>query len=265
MTGADPLGIARTIEAREARVAARLVAAHRRLFTDSEATRIDVNGACAAFTRPQWPMSRVYGLGMEGPVDPDAFERLRSFYRERDCPVRIELCPFADRSVLVAISGRPAQFGGWKIVLAQELARGVGAPVSAGVGVEIADDAEVWAGTVAQGFDRSANDPTGLDVPRTLYAAEGATCFLARIDGEPAGGGLVGVDGAWAGLGSASTIPGFRGRGVQAALIAARLAFAREAGCTHAVVTAVPGTGSHRNLLRAGFAPLYARCFVEVT
>ena len=51
----------------------------------------------------------------------------------------------------------------------------------------------------------------------------------------------------------ASTLPAFRRRGVQAALLRARLAAARDAGCALVFVGARLANTSARNVERAGF------------
>jgi GNAT superfamily N-acetyltransferase len=51
----------------------------------------------------------------------------------------------------------------------------------------------------------------------------------------------------------------FRRRGVQSALLAARLAWAVEQGCDLAVSFARPGSISHRNIERNGFRVAYTR------
>ena len=63
-------------------------------------------------------------------------------------------------------------------------------------------------------------------------------------------------------LAGAATLPAFRRRGVQRALLAARLAAARRAGCDLAVVTTQPGTQSQVNAERQGFRLLYARAIL---
>lgn len=72
--------------------------------------------------------------------------------------------------------------------------------------------------------------------------------------------GLVQRLGIHAGCGSlmaAETHPQFRRRGVQQALLQARLVAAVQAGCDLATVQRPPGTGSQRNVLRAGFGLMY--------
>mgnify|MGYP003330870158 CR=1 FL=1 len=57
----------------------------------------------------------------------------------------------------------------------------------------------------------------------------------------------------------AATIPRARGRGAQNALLAVRLAYARERGCDIAVVGTACGSASPRNAERNGFRIAYTR------
>ena len=65
-------------------------------------------------------------------------------------------------------------------------------------------------------------------------------------------------------LGAAGTLPEFRRRGAQGAILAARIEAGRQAGCETLVtetgepVDGRPG-GSYRNIVRAGFEPVYVR------
>ena len=86
-----------------------------------------------------------------------------------------------------------------------------------------------------------------------LRSLPGVTALLALIDGEPVGAASVMTLSSTALLGGAATLPAFRRRGVQRALIAARLAVAAHAGCDLAVITADPGSSSGRNAERSGF------------
>lgn len=75
---------------------------------------------------------------------------------------------------------------------------------------------------------------------------------------------FAGAGGAWATL--AATDPAERGRGAQGALLAARILVARRLGLRHVVVeTGEPVGGrpgaSWRNILRAGFLPVFLRPF----
>jgi GNAT superfamily N-acetyltransferase len=54
----------------------------------------------------------------------------------------------------------------------------------------------------------------------------------------------------------------FRRRGIQQALIAARLEFARERGCRIATIGSRPGAGTERNVRRFGFQVAYTKAIV---
>jgi len=60
----------------------------------------------------------------------------------------------------------------------------------------------------------------------------------------------------------AATLPAYRRRGVQSALLASRLALARELGCDLAVVTTQPGSKSQGNVQRLGFELAYSRAIL---
>jgi GNAT superfamily N-acetyltransferase len=83
--------------------------------------------------------------------------------------------------------------------------------------------------------------------------------FLASVDGEPAGAGILDVRGELGLLTSGSTRPPARGRGVQQALIDARVIAAAEAGCRWAISGSSFGNSSMRNLQRAGFSTVFVR------
>ena len=85
------------------------------------------------------------------------------------------------------------------------------------------------------------------------------TTFLARVNGEIAGAGAVGIRDGLAGFFATSVLPAFRGRGVQRSLIAARVEAARRAGCDLYSVAARPGSASQRNFQRSGFQPVYTK------
>lgn len=84
-----------------------------------------------------------------------------------------------------------------------------------------------------------------------------------KVNGQWAGFGAVTVisdqGGGVALLFSAATRPEYRGRGIQSALLSARLHVARERGASLAAVDVTPGSVSERNVIRAGFRLIGAR------
>jgi GNAT superfamily N-acetyltransferase len=65
------------------------------------------------------------------------------------------------------------------------------------------------------------------------------------------------VDAGIAELGGMGTRAPVRGRGIQRACVAHRVAFARDAGCDLLLSSATPSGSSARTLERAGFACVY--------
>jgi ribosomal protein S18 acetylase RimI-like enzyme len=88
-------------------------------------------------------------------------------------------------------------------------------------------------------------------------------CYLARVDGAVAGGATLALREGVAGLFGASTLPAFRNRGLQTALLRQRLARAMAEKCDLAVCIAQPGSISQRNVVRQGFSALYTRVKFE--
>jgi GNAT superfamily N-acetyltransferase len=137
-----------------------------------------------------------------------------------------------------------------------------------GVEVRLSDDRAAWLDVVVDGFAHPDAEgvPAHEDVPREVIEnviadveQAGATPYLAYRDGVVAGGGSVRMADGLAQLTGAATAPAHRRRGVQTALLSARLADAARAGCDIAVVTTQPGSKSQQNIQRRGFHLLYTR------
>ena len=121
-------------------------------------------------------------------------------------------------------------------------------------------EAETWLRAVGGGFDGDSSLATEM---RTILApnfySESAAIFLAEIDGQAVGGGAMYVHDGVVEFGSTSTLPAFRRRGVQTALLDVRLKLAQEIGCDLAMVITSPGTASQRNVMRLGFELAYTK------
>ncbi|RYE90890.1 MAG: GNAT family N-acetyltransferase, partial [Myxococcales bacterium] len=151
-------------------------------------------------------------------------------------------------------------------------------PPASAIGVEAVTDATApdWLATLVEGFGQPDGSGPGLgvdDPSREVLAAifrqflrtPGFRGYLARVDGHPAGAASLRLDLGLAQLCGATTLPAFRRRGVQSALLDARLAVARAAGCDLAVVTTSPGSASQANARRRGFELLYTRALLVKT
>ena len=210
------------------------------------ATATALGGGAAIRIRPRSPMNKIVGAGFDGPLDLAAAP---------DLP--LELSTLADPSVA------PRRYGltGFRHVLVRACAAPLDVPPAPGVTIEAVTDLDAWIATSIAGFGSAGGlDPDVLAATIRDGAVVDATRYLARVDGAPAAVAAMSLDAdGFAMCFGATTLPAARGRGVHAALTAARLADARAAGAALAVVTTGAGSASQRNLERLGFRIAYAR------
>jgi GNAT superfamily N-acetyltransferase len=246
------------------------IAAERSAFADgmsalrpgSGAGWLSVAGGRAIFTGAGFFSNRAMAMGLRGPVSRDQVERIEIFYAEHAVPSQIEIASMADRSLIRLLNQFGYRLVRFRNIYAQALRPGDSsgtAPKTRSLAVEIHEvdesTAADWSRTLLDGFGYT-NDADRDRVAtwnRMLRSLSGMTALVAVIDGEPVGSASVMVLGSTAVLGGATTLAAFRRRGVQRALIEARLAVAARAGCELALVTADPGSSSGRNAERTGF------------
>jgi len=123
------------------------------------------------------------------------------------------------------------------------------------------DEASVFGKMMCSGFGFPAKlEPLWSSV----VGKPGWSCFFAELDGGPISTGAMFASGGWAWLGGGTTVPKFRNRGAQKAVIAARLNEGVKQGVqTFVVETAEPSLGERNislaNLAAMGFAKIYTR------
>lgn len=257
------LALARRIEAADAAGGAECARALAIRCPDLGASSLAVAGGHAVFTGTESPVTQALGVGMDGPVTSDEFERMEDFFRSRSAAVNIELCPLADPSLVNLLAARDYRLLELSNTLVRRLdgqqVELVGAP-AVRVREPESDEVNTWARVVAGGFVEDADPPRHIvDLIANGYQMTGVTCHLAEIDAQLAGGGTVAVHGGVAALLGQSTAPHMRKKGVQAALIRAGLATAAKAGCDLAAACTLPGSVSQRNFERQEFRVVYTR------
>jgi GNAT superfamily N-acetyltransferase len=227
-----------------------------------------IGGGYAVYCGAGNPITQAVGLGLSGAVDKEEFDRLEEFYFSRAETVRVETCPLTDASMLGHYRERGYHVTEFSNVMVKPVIEGQNSLPSALPEIEIRaverGEIELWVMTVAQGF--AEHYPVTEEILRVmkLFAlGEKTECYLAMIDRRVAGGGTLAVRGRIAGLFGASTLPAFRRRGVQTALLRRRMERAAEVGCELAMSLAQPGSVSQRNIARCGFETLYTRVKFE--
>ncbi len=234
-----------------------------------DARVVALGGGVAAFTEPMFgrKLNHVTGLGMAAPVDEDDLATLEAAYGARGLGVELDLCPHADPGLLLLLTRRGYAVNAFSNSYARTLDDVTDAPVPAAIEIlRGAEAAALFVEASVQGFRVQAQQrPSELLVAlaRIAQAREDTSLFVARVDGQVAGSAGLSVMrtplGRVGELYIASTLPAFRGRGVQAALLQARLQAARDADCALAFVGARPANTSARNIERAGFGLAFTK------
>lgn len=265
------LELARRIETAEARAAMETAELMDRERAGTSAAVEHIAGGTAIYCGPDSPVTQAVGLGLNGPVSDDDMELLENFYRTRSETVRVETCPLADASLIAQFRQRAYHATEFSNVFAASLlADGLpiffrpDLPPNTTIARVPADELDLWTLTVAEGFAETFPvTKEMLNVMKLFAQGPHTECYLALVDGKPAAGGTLAVRDGVAGLFGASTLPAFRNRGLQTALLQLRLERARTAGCDLAVSLARPGSASERNIARHGLQTLYTRVKFE--
>jgi len=225
----------------------------------------EIAGGFALYAGDGSPANRAAGLGLHGPVHHAELERVEQFFHSRNALAKLDVCPLADESLFELLKHDAYHLEGFFNALARPLTDDTTPAESAEIQITRAkpEEAELWICTTAQGF-AEADDPSqrDLDILAPNFHSANAACFFAWMDGQPAGGGAMFIHQGTVELGGASTRPAFRKRGVQTALLQARLTAARSAGCDLAMVMTEPGSDSQRNIQRAGFQLAYTKAIL---
>lgn len=236
-----------------------------------------IGDGVAVFAGPGSPINKIIGVGFAGAPDAVRLAEIEALFAGRGSPVQAEVATLADPSWHAIFAPRGYALSGFEHVLGLALAESVPAPAeqaAAPVGLTIVEcthaDKAAWLDAVATGFEHPDDVPAqaaGQEYPRDaverafedVASSRGFRRYLAYVDGVVAGGASLREYEGVAQLCGAATLPRFRRRGVQSALVDARLRDARRRGCDIAVITASPGSKSQQNSQRRGFALLYAR------
>lgn len=273
--------LARRIERAEAGLIAEGVRAAARRVPAAQIVLREMNGGTAAYVEPEAPFNKVAGVGFEGVPAAEALDALEREFRDRHAPLQFEVSTLADPELFRALTRRGYELVGFENVLGIDLRRLNVDVAHAYSGIDVkraeADESHVWLDVVATGFmtpdvfDGPASHEAQIprDVLERVFsdtiAASGFERYLARVDGELAGGASFRIQDGVAQLSGAATLPQHRRKGVQTALLRHRLLEAVRRGCDVAVVTTQPGSKSQENVQQAGFALLYARAILVKT
>ena len=224
----------------------------------------EVCGGHMSFCGLGSPVGRAVALGLDRPFTATDLDHVEAFYRQHEAPAQVDLCPMHEPPVFEMFKERGYAIAELNNVLYRKLdpeEKMPPPPPGCEIRRALAKEAEVTGAIVESAFfpDGAPEAFQGLVTP--LYQMDGALAFVASMDGKlvACGTGLVIPEHKIFALCGAGTRTGYRGRGLQTALLRARMAAAAEAGCEHAVVVTQGGTTSQRNAERLGFRVAYSK------
>jgi GNAT superfamily N-acetyltransferase len=224
-----------------------------------------------AYGGPGSYVNKACGFGFDQPVTDAQLDVLEAFFSSRGVEPRVELSPFAPPALVQSLARRGFVLQEFVNVLYRPLRAGEdprrlpqGWPGEVRIErVDPTDEAAVreFVEVAGSGFlpEGEPMSPTFLDLGLRSVRHPDTSAFVARVGTVAAGAGSCETSGGLTCLFGTSVKPAFRRRGIQQALIAARLARGLEQGGTLAIIASGPGIPTERNATRLGFAMAYSR------
>ncbi len=213
------------------------------------------------------PIGRATGLGLDRAFTVEDVNRVEQFYRGHKAPSQVDLCPMHETSVLEMFKERGYAIAELNNVLYRKLnVEEESPPAPAGCEIRRSrrEEAEAAGAIVECAFFPGGAPEAFRGLIAPFYQMDGALPFVASVAGRlvACGTGLVIPKHKIFALCGAGTLAEFRGRGLQTALLRARMAAAVETGCEYAAVVTQGGTTSQRNAERLGFRVAYSKVTV---
>ncbi|HWB19033.1 MAG TPA: GNAT family N-acetyltransferase [Phycisphaerales bacterium] len=237
------------------------------------AEHLRIAGGIASRGEAKTWVNTAISLGMSGAVTASDIEHVIAWYSEQGHVAHVEVCPYADASLITALVRSGFHIKRFENVFFRELARGERVELLRELPREIeirsvdAEDGDrvcEIARVIAQGFARAGEAAREADV-RVFEkcARDRLTKTYAAYSGEVCvGGGSVEVRGEIAALYGLAVDARFRGRGIQQALMAVRMNAACEAGANLVTIGGPPGMGTERTARRYGFQVAYTKAMM---
>lgn len=234
-------------------------------WPDSGAGVMEIGSGAAIYMGPGMFVNRAVGLGLAGPVSVREIERVEAFFAGREVKTEVLVCSEADPALAESLSKRGYELSSSRDLFAIPIERSSGwgsepdSPSPDELRIVRVDETlfPTWRDMHGAGL---ASDPARRQVVEDFceiaFRLPGAEDYLAFLGDTPVAAGSLIARAGIATLGGMTTLPEFRNRGLQAAMIRYRLDRVRDLGCDFATMEADPGSGSGRNARRAGFRPV---------
>ncbi len=213
------------------------------------------------------PIGRATGAGLDRAFTAADLDRVEAFYRAHKAPSQVDLSPMHEPAVFELFKERGYAIAELNNVLFRKLdAEEKFPPPPPGCEIRPSrpEEAETAGGIVESAFFPGGAPEAYRGLVAPFYQMERALAFVASVDGRlvACGTGLIVPEHRVFALCGAGTLTAYRGRGLQTALLRARMAAAVQAGCEYAAVVTQGGSTSQRNAERLGFRVAYSKVTV---
>jgi ribosomal protein S18 acetylase RimI-like enzyme len=213
------------------------------------------------------PIGRATGVGLDRVFTAPDLDRVEQFYRAHKAPSQVDLCPMHEPEAFELFKERGYGIAELNNVLFRKLdsqEKFPAPPAGCQIRPSRLEEAEAAGAIVERAFFPGGAPEAYRGLVAPFYQMERSLAFVASVEGKlvACGTGLVIPQHKVFALCGAGTLVEYRGRGLQTALLHARMAAAVRAGCEYAVVVTQGGTTSQRNAERLGFRVAYSKVTV---
>jgi len=256
--------VARRLEAAEEIPQVLYARLYQKIRPEIGAAAEEICGGHMIFAGMGSPIGRAVGMGLDRPFSKEDLDRVEEFYRSHGASAQLDICPLHDPALLESFKQRGYAMAGLNNVLWRRLRTDEQFPLAMGVEIHPGkpEEADAFADIVARSFHETVDPPERFHQMMTpLFQFPGAVTFTASVENRLAGvgAGLLIPEHGIIALFGAGTLPEFRRRGIQTALLGVRMQYAAQAGCEIAVIVTQGGTTSQRNAERLGFRLAYSK------
>ncbi|WP_257351225.1 GNAT family N-acetyltransferase [Pseudalkalibacillus decolorationis] len=201
--------------------------------------------------------------------DVEDIDSILDFYLERDIPARFELTPANSTTDLLRTLSKKGYFhSGFHTALYRNLNVDLILNKELNSSIRIEEIKKDEFDTFGEIYTKGFNMPSFLkehvtENNKVLDDKDNWTFYVASVEGEPAGVGVLFVKNGIGTLAASATVPELRNKGVQSALINKRIETAIKLNCNLIVGQAAYGSVSQKNMERAGMKIAYTNAIWE--
>lgn len=211
---------------------------------------LDLGESLAFFAGDGSPVTQAGGL-----LSPEHLARIDAFYAGRATSWEAVLSCYSDAKGVDSLFAKGATMMNWENIQFRRLGDpvpSVDLPAEMEI-LEIGpDQLDEWSLAMTAGFEQDHEPDTEDALLKIMRSNPATRRYMARWNGQCVGTAQMTARKSIVSFGGASTLPAFRGRGIQSALIQRRLRDAQGLG-EFAMIGGIPTSSSHRNAERAGF------------